>query len=102
MSAPRRIAILFGIVAVALTAELARSQQPLPVSPYDKLLLDLDEEAMKQAYKTQVQNLFAIWMKDDDGQPQRALVGVQQARHAFIGAMTEIEKRRRLIKEGAQ
>jgi hypothetical protein len=95
----RAQAIIFAIVIVAAIASVTSAKQtdfPIPPpSPYDKVLYDLDEEAIKQAYKTQVENVFAVWMRDQDGQPQRAYAGVQQARRAFIGAMAEIERRRK-------
>jgi hypothetical protein len=55
----------------------------------------LDREAIETAYKTQIEHLFAVWMKDETGQPARAVSGARSARRAFIGAMTEIEKRER-------
>jgi hypothetical protein len=84
------------IIALVLIASNATKPPPPYVpSNYDGLLLDLDEDAIKQAYKSQVERLFEIWMRDDSGQPQRALTGVHQARAAFVAAMTELDKRRK-------
>src|SRR5262245_20573648 len=67
--------------------------QVLPPSKYDKRVSELDREAIEEAYKNQIIHLFEIWMKDERGQPQRAVTGARQARRAYVGAMTEIDKR---------
>jgi hypothetical protein len=85
------------IVAVALAYFLisisVSEGEPIASSKFDSDLIDIDREAVREAYHTQVVHLFVIWMKDERGQPGRALVGVGQARRAFVEAMTEIEKR---------
>jgi hypothetical protein len=67
--------------------------QTVPPSKYDIRLLELDREAIEEAYKNQIMHLFETWMKDERGQPQRAVTGARQAQRAYIGAMIEIEKR---------
>jgi hypothetical protein len=67
--------------------------QELSASPFDQRLVQLDREALDDAYRGRVVHLFDVWMKDEAGQPGRALVGVRQARRAYIEAMTEIAKR---------
>jgi hypothetical protein len=67
--------------------------EPLLPSKFDKELIALDKEAIKQAYHDQVVRLFAVWMKDEHDQPRRALVGINQARRAYIESMTALEKR---------
>ena len=68
---------------------------PLPASKYDDRLLQLDREAVEQAYREHLINLFLVWMKspDDPDQPHRAVVGARRAQKAFVGAMGEIDKR---------
>ena len=100
-----RIAISFIIVVVVLLLlaligwlsggwEEVKAQEALS-SRFDGDLIELDKEAVKQAYHDQVVHLFAIWMKDETGQPGRMTVGVRQARRAYIEAMTKIEERER-------
>ena len=67
--------------------------QDAQVSKYDGRLIALDKEAMDEAYKERVRHLFEVWMKDETGQPGRAIVGVRQARRAYIEAMGKIEER---------
>ena len=66
---------------------------PLPPSKFDKELIAVDKEAIKEAYRNQVVHLFSVWMKDEHDQPRRALVGINQARRAYIESMTALEKR---------
>ena len=104
MTLGHRIALTFVIVLVILfalalfgylTGGWDVQAEPLPSSKYDERLKQLDIEAIENAYKSQIEHLFQIWMKDDTGQPARAVNGARQARKAFIGAMTEIDKRAR-------
>lgn len=64
-----------------------------PPSPYDDTLRAIEREAVEEAYRDRLVSLFNTWMKDDTGQPARAIQGARKARHAFIGVMQEIEAR---------
>src|SRR5262245_31356921 len=68
-------------------------------SPYDDRILQLDLEAIDEAYRKQVELLFSVWMKDDKGQPQRATQGIQQARRAYLLSREALEKRARELQE---
>jgi hypothetical protein len=48
-------------------------------------------DALDDALKDQVMHLFAIWMKDDRGQPDRAKVGTQNAIRAYQSARKSAE-----------
>lgn len=70
---------------------------PVPVpSPYEARLIVLDREAMDNAYRNKLEQLFSVWLKDDSDQPARAITGANQARKAYTAAMNEIERRQRL------
>jgi hypothetical protein len=100
------------LVVIALVAAIAvgAQSQPLPpkgtfvgrVSPYDDRILQLDLEAIDEAYRKQVELLFSVWIKDDKGQPERATTGIQQARRAYILSRQAIEKRMRELQENKQ
>jgi hypothetical protein len=77
----------------------ARVLPPAPISKYEKRLLELDRDAADQAYREQIQHLFAIWMKDDSGQPLRAATGARQARSAYERLTEAIEERERMLKD---
>jgi hypothetical protein len=102
-------AVVVGLIILLLWATGGASQGPqggpqlasqsavpliLPGTVYDRKILELETEAIEAAFKVQIEHLFQTWMKDESGQPGRAITGARQARKAFIGAMTEIDKAR--------
>ena len=99
MNAILRIAVLGACLYVAGSSPLQSQQQPVPrpkpfsSTPYDERLNMLDREALEIAYRNQIAFLFQGWMKDSAGQPHRALAGTNQARRAFVEAMTELDRR---------
>ena len=103
LSIGERIAVTFMIVlalllALALFGYLMggwddAEAQPLAASKYDKRIAELDREAIDAGYRDKIEALFTTWLSDPTGQPARATKGVQNARRAYIAAMTEIERR---------
>jgi hypothetical protein len=63
------------------------------ISEYELDMLQLEREGIDTAFKDQVTNVFAVWMKDPTGQPARAVVGVVQARKAYSAARKRLEER---------
>jgi len=72
---------------------VASAEEGLTVSKYDERIEQLDREAAENAYRSQIEHLFTVWMKDSTGQPARAATGAQYARKAFIDVMKAIEER---------
>jgi hypothetical protein len=72
---------------------LASAEENLTTSKYDDRLLALEKEAADNAYRSQIEHLFAVWLKDDTGQPKRAVSGARNARKAYIDVMRAVEKR---------
>jgi hypothetical protein len=70
-----------------------------PITKYEKQILILEKQAADEALRTQIHQLFLIWLKDEAGQPQRAAVGARKARKAYIAIMDAIEKREREIRQ---
>jgi hypothetical protein len=62
-------------------------------------MIGLEREAVDEAFRAQVTFLFQNWMRDDTGQPGRALVGAAKARDAYIRVRGALDKREVLIKE---
>lgn len=92
------IVFLFGFFA---SLGAAPNYPPLlSPSAYDDRLLALDKAAIEQAYSGHVTRLFEGWMKDDTGQPARALTGVRQAQRAYIASMDAIKRREEENKRG--
>jgi hypothetical protein len=76
-----------------LSAGLGSAVSAPAPSKFDKELIGLDKDAIRQAYHEQVVRLFAVWMKDETDQPRRALNGINQARRAYIESMTVLEQK---------
>jgi hypothetical protein len=72
---------------------LASAEESLATSKYDDRLLALEKEAADNAYRSQIEHLFAVWLRDDTGQPKRAVTGARNARKAYIDVMRAVEKR---------
>jgi hypothetical protein len=67
--------------------------QTIAPSKFDKRIVELDREAIDEAYREKIQALFNTWLSDPSDQPTRALKGAQNARRAYIGAMQAIERK---------
>lgn len=61
------------------------------MSAVDERITRLCNEALDQALRGQIAHLFEVWMKDDDGQPERAKAGAQKAIAAFRQAVQAID-----------
>lgn len=94
------ITIISTLLMLALI-ERAETQVPPQLLPseYDARLVVLDREAIESAYREQVQHVFEVWMKDDSGQPNRAITGVRNAQRAYIASMNAIKRREQEIRE---
>jgi hypothetical protein len=105
MSIGNRIALTVVIVLVILFLLAAfgyftgrwdeADAQIVASSKWDDRLIELDKQALEQAYLEQMGHVFSIWLKDGVTDPSRARVGFGNARKGYGAAMTEIEKRER-------
>ena len=103
MTIGQRIALTFVIVLVILFALafigwIGGGWDQAPAAPSREIALCSDESginnqvneiafrALDKSLEQQISNLFIVWMKDDTGQPARAVVGVKQAVFAYIHA----------------
>jgi hypothetical protein len=111
MSIAKRFVITMIIIIVVIlalfiidlfTREVESQTLLLPKTPYDSRLIELDKQALDEAYRDRIMHLFVVWMRDEQGQPGRALIGVQQARRAYILATMAIEKRERELPESGK
>jgi len=76
---------------------VASADEPLEYNRYDEQLIVLQREALDQAYRDKIAQLFSVWLRDPTGQPERAVTGARQARKAYIDVMKAIEKHERDI-----
>jgi len=108
-----RLALAVVVVVTAATIIFfsmlaAEAQQgPPPVDmpqlyagiPLDATLLRLDRRALDEAYHAQVMLLFAIWLKQQAGDPTQITNGLKIARRAYNQAATQIAKREQQLLE---
>jgi hypothetical protein len=91
------LAVVAGMAAVIYAAVAERAEQrepPLPVpTSFEGQLIKLDREAIEAAYRQHVTSIFLTWMKDETGQPTRAVKGVNRARKAYVDSMRAIDQR---------
>jgi hypothetical protein len=66
--------------------------QAITNSKWDGHLIELDKEALDDAYKAQLMLVWKNWLLDG-GPPTRHATGFARARNGYIASMTEIEKR---------
>jgi hypothetical protein len=64
------------------------------VSEIDEHIKALDKRALNDAYIAYLKDLFAVWMRDRAGQPERMMRGAEQARRAYAEAFAAIEGRK--------
>jgi len=69
----------------------------LPPSKWDDKLLQLDRQALDEAYLKKIEQLFSVWVSDDTGQPERAVKGAAQAKRAYIEAQRALDMREQMI-----
>ena len=71
------------------------TEVPVVTSKYDDHIDDLERQAIDEAFKKYVGNLYNIWVTDNYQPriPPKALTGARNARDAYIRAMDAIERR---------
>lgn len=94
------VTVIFFALFSSLKGETPSDPPRLPPSQFDERILALDTEAIDAAYREHVQRMYAVWMKDDAGQPARALNGVRHAQRAYIRSMEAIKRRQDELKGG--
>jgi hypothetical protein len=73
----------------------AEVQTSYVITKFEPRLLELEREAIDEAFRQKITSLWIVWMSDDRGQPGRAVNGAIQARKAYIASMERIEQRER-------
>jgi hypothetical protein len=105
MTRERWIALAVGLITIILTLILlalleqreASSEAGAPVvaSKYDDHIDALERQAIDDAFKKYIGQLYNIWVTDNYQPriPPKATVGARNARDAYIRSMEAIEKR---------
>jgi hypothetical protein len=89
------VVIVLLILAVIgyLSGRWEEAQAQVVPSKWDSRMIELDKQALDQAYAAQMAHVFGIWIKDGVTDPSRARVGFGNARKGYNAAMIEIERR---------
>jgi hypothetical protein len=53
---------------------------------------ELMMEAIAEAFKEHIHRMYGVWMKDEQGQPERAARGAQQGIRAYMGSRAAVMK----------
>jgi len=105
------LVVTIGMLTIALLSEflrrqdtqddfqLAAAEEALTASKYDDKLLELEKQAIDNAYRQKAEDLIRVWHLDETGQPGRFLTGVRAARKRYIEMMNAIEKRETDLKK---
>lgn len=91
-------ALIIGVMLWAINQTGAQPAEEQPTE-YDGKMIDLERDAIDKAFHGQVLRLFETWMKDETGQPKRALAGMRQARSAYIRSMRAIDERAKKVQQ---
>jgi hypothetical protein len=107
LSIGHRIAITFIIVLVILFAlalygyltggwEAEAEGAPVVPSKYDDLIDELERQALAEAFKKHLIQLYSVWVTDNyqPRLPPKAVVGMRNNRDAFIRAMDAVGRRK--------
>jgi len=93
--------VIAGSVVVIVTGpditnneyKIAAADEPLFTSKYDDRLLELEKQAIDNAYRQKGEDLIRVWFLDESGQPGRFLSGIRAARKKYIDMQNALEKR---------
>lgn len=69
----------------------------LPPSKWDAEMLELDKQAVNEAYRKKIEQLFDVYVREGVEAHERPVKGAAQARRAYIGIRQAIEKREELL-----
>jgi hypothetical protein len=88
------VAFLIGYFNSTYAAPKADLPPPHPPSRFDAEMIELEKQAIRQAFSNHLTKLYTIWVTDPlVDQPKRALTGTRTAERAYIDAMTALEGR---------
>lgn len=94
------IAIVLAYVLLSIAKDDAQSKDEISLAPskWDDQIDELERQALGEAFKKHIIQLYSIWVTDNYQPkfPPKALTGARNARDAYIRSMEAIEKRERL------
>ena len=102
------IALLIVVITCALLLIFGiglAQQQPVPLYqgvPQDAKLLQLDKQALDEAYRAHVVRLWNVWLTDGAKEAHRISNGLRISRQAYHQAAEQITKREQELKDRAR
>ena len=96
---------LFVVYALVEPEHAAAEQQQtplvlmLPPSKWDGKIIELDKQALDEAYLTKMRQLFDVFVREGTDFPERPVKGAAQARRAYMQIMQAIEVRQQAIEQ---
>lgn len=87
------VALILAAIAYLIGTPGPQAAERLPRSPYDAQMLALERQALDEAFRAQINQLFVGWLRDSTDQPERATRGAIKARKAYIQVMQHFELR---------
>ena len=96
------IAIVLAYVLLSIAKDDPRAEVVVVPSKYDARIGELEKEAIEEAFKQHIIQLYKIWVTDNYQPkfPPKAIVGARNARDAFIRSMDAIGDRGQLPLKG--
>jgi len=75
--------------------EVEAQGAPVAPSKYDDQIDELERQALGEAFKKHIGQLYSVWVTDNYQPkfPPKAIVGMRNARDAYIRGMEAIDKR---------
>jgi hypothetical protein len=92
------IAIVLAYVLLSLAKDEPKAEVVVAPSKYDVRIGELEKQAIEEAFKQHIGQLYKIWVTDNYQPkfPPKAIVGARNARDAFIRSMDAIGERGQL------
>ena len=93
--------LLFGISRL-IGEDAAAQAIVIKPTPWDARMIELDREALDEAYKDVITHLFEVFVRGDADQPGRTIIGGAKARRSYIQVREALDRRERELKERAK
>src|SRR5262245_5811178 len=74
----------------------------LPATKWDQRMLELDKQALDEAYVAKIKQLFDVWVREGLSSPEGPVKGHAQAQRAYIYGQQALEIREKMLEERAQ
>jgi|SRR5262245_26321572 len=74
----------------------------LPPTKWDQKMLELDKQALDEAYVAKIKQLFDVWVREGLSSPEGPVKGHAQAQRAYVYGQQALEIREQVMEERAR